>query len=236
MDLAGVVVGNYNPTHPFFTGDIVMKFFLSVATLVCCALVAVQVSSAQITGTAHDMSAGTYNEVCVYCHTPHSQSATTVLWNRTASAATYTVYTSPTMEQTPGAPTTGISANCLSCHDGTVGYNSLLNRPGSGAGTGTSGTLMTGWNALGTDLSNDHPVHLVYNTSDLTDADLNPATLVGTKVGVTSGGHTIPLYGTTVANAYLECGSCHDPHDNTAGTFLRFSNSGSAVCKTCHTK
>ena len=215
-----------------------MKNILFVVVAIVCAMAAVQVASAQgVTGTNHDLSAvGGYTQKCVYCHTPHSQSATTVLWNRTASTATYNVYTSPTMERSLAAPTTGISANCLSCHDGTVGYNNLLNAPGSGPGTPANTPLMTGWNVVGIDLTNDHPVHLIYNTSDLTDPDLNPATLVGTHVGVTFGGRTVPLYGTTVANAYLECGSCHDPHDNTQGTFLRFSNNQSVMCLTCHAK
>lgn len=40
---------------------------------------------------------------------------------------------------------------------------------------------------------------------------------------------------------FVECGSCHDPHnsDNAGGTqvsFLRTSNAASAVCTACHTK
>ena len=34
----------------------------------------------------------------------------------------------------------------------------------------------------------------------------------------------------------VECGSCHDPHNTVTATFLRMSNSGSALCLACHDK
>ena len=34
----------------------------------------------------------------------------------------------------------------------------------------------------------------------------------------------------------VECGSCHDPHSTTNGTFLRTSNAASALCTACHNK
>lgn len=41
------------------------------------------------------------------------------------------------------------------------------------------------------------------------------------------------------ATFFVECGSCHDPHNaggSAPATFLRISNAGSAVCLTCHNK
>jgi predicted CXXCH cytochrome family protein len=35
---------------------------------------------------------------------------------------------------------------------------------------------------------------------------------------------------------FVECGSCHDPHNSTNATFLRIPNAQSAVCLTCHNK
>jgi predicted CXXCH cytochrome family protein len=35
---------------------------------------------------------------------------------------------------------------------------------------------------------------------------------------------------------FVECASCHDPHNSTNATFLRINNAGSAVCLTCHNK
>lgn len=204
------------------------------------------VTNAQIRNSKHDLSSTSAttgpkstntNEVCVFCHTPHSQSSTTVLWNRTASAATYTVYSSSSMEATVPQPGNS-SKNCLSCHDGTVAFNSLLNNPGSGVGTAPtmSKSAMSGWDSLGTVLSNDHPIGLTYATHQATDLDLRVASLSSSKPVVSFGGVTLPLDGTTTANGTVECTSCHDPHKTTNATFLRAANTASQLCFTCHNK
>lgn len=52
----------------------------------------------------------------------------------------------------------------------------------------------------------------------------------------------IRLYTRTVAalandpEPFVECASCHDPHNSTTATFLRKSNAASAVCVSCHVK
>ena len=49
----------------------------------------------------------------------------------------------------------------------------------------------------------------------------------------------IPLYtrnDLTSDQPFVECASCHDPHNTTNGTFLRTTNAGSALCLTCHIK
>lgn len=207
--------------------------------------------NAQIRNSKHDLSfnssatvkttSSTYTEICVFCHTPHSTQNTSLLWNRAASAATYQVYSSPTMEQTVGQPG-GVSKNCLSCHDGTVALASVLNNPGSGGGTAPvfSGMGMidtTGFTGIGSNLTNDHPISFVYNVSQATDPDLRPATINGNKISVENLGTNLTLYGTTIGTATLECGTCHDPH-GVAGIpmFLRASNDASALCFTCHVK
>lgn len=38
------------------------------------------------------------------------------------------------------------------------------------------------------------------------------------------------------AQPYVECATCHDPHTSTTATFLRTSNTSSALCLACHTK
>ncbi|MBN1447336.1 MAG: hypothetical protein JXA28_05345, partial [Bacteroidetes bacterium] len=35
---------------------------------------------------------------------------------------------------------------------------------------------------------------------------------------------------------YVECSSCHDPHDDTNGNLLRVSNTSSTLCLGCHNK
>jgi hypothetical protein len=115
------------------------------------------IAGAQITGSAHDFSGQGWGtiEICQPCHTPHNASIAlpVVLWNHEVTAATYTLYTSPTMNATTGQPD-GVSRACLSCHDGTVALDSF---------GGATGTNFIGGDAnFGTDLSNDHPVSFAY--------------------------------------------------------------------------
>ncbi|TAN83593.1 MAG: hypothetical protein EPN14_03375 [Gallionella sp.] len=46
---------------------------------------------------------------------------------------------------------------------------------------------------------------------------------------------TEPTVG-NVAQPFVECATCHDPHTNAQATFLRTSNTSSALCLACHTK
>ena len=85
-------------------------------------------------GNWMDYARNNYGEVCVYCHTPHGANSTinAPLWNRTNLSNTYTLYNVPlTSGQTPTQPGMN-SLTCLSCHDGTVAIDSIINMPGSG--------------------------------------------------------------------------------------------------------
>ena len=225
-------------------------------TLMFLIMIAFAAYGASIVGSKHDLkhayevgsglmkaSLNNYGEVCVYCHTPHSANTSigAPLWNRNASSTTYTVYGSPTMKTTPSNPPSGISKACLSCHDGVQAVDAIINAPGSGLNTGgpwygqsaalyhfgmkeganNCGECHTGGAGhdaraayLGTDLSNDHPISMTYPST----SDFNPSP-------------DLPLF-----SGKVECASCHDPHDPTRGAFLRKSNSGSALCLTCHIK
>ena len=136
-----------------------LHLFLSIATLI----VLSQFGYAQITGSSHDFSGQSWNpgganaEICVVCHTPHNANTSVVnapLWNHALSAtATYTMYSSATMNAVTTGQPDGSSKLCLSCHDGTVALENF--------GGVTSGThLMTGNAAVGSgaNLSNDHPI------------------------------------------------------------------------------
>lgn len=171
-------------------------------------------ASAGIASSAHDFSGETWNsagEICNTCHTPHnSQSvADAPLWNHTITSATYTVYTSATLQGTPGQPG-GVSKLCLSCHDGTVALDSY--------GGETASTSITGTALLGENLSNDHPVSITYGGNEMV-AEATAETLT-------------PLWGSKV-----ECASCHDVHNVDGNTYLlRIDNSGSNLCLNCHAK
>jgi len=103
-----------------------------------------------------------YGEVCVYCHTPHGANGTinAPLWNRTNNFTDgkYTTYdnlgtsTLTASVAQPGAN----SLTCLSCHDGTLGIDSIINMPGSGLynsnSVSQSNTFLNGWDNPGTPL------------------------------------------------------------------------------------
>ena len=101
-----------------------------VAAGIVAATANAQVPGSGIVGSVHDFSTAGWNttkagEICGVCHIPHvknrppDQIGNPLLWGRTMSTQTYTVYTSPSLD---GAitPPDGTSKLCLSCHDGTV--------------------------------------------------------------------------------------------------------------------
>jgi predicted CXXCH cytochrome family protein len=218
---------------------------LSVMTAIGVFIIVAGIADAGIiTGSKHDLSSGTggaykmsgagADQICAFCHTPHFGSSATAnlpLWNRTTTTSGYTMYTSATMDMTVAAQPQGVSAACLSCHDGVVAVDQLINKPGSGVGASTLTSTLTNnkLNAaqnpaayLSQDLSNDHPVSITYDPTK--DTKFNVAS--SGKVGA------LPLYGT--AKNQVECGTCHNVHDPSVAPFLRSSNAGSALCLTCH--
>lgn len=187
-----------------------------------------------VTATKHNLSANAvaygitnFGQICVYCHTPHNGSTTAKpLWNRGVPAGPFTMYDnawSSTINETVDASPGGVSAACLSCHDATIGLDTLTNRPGSsGWAVPTNALIANGASndyqpRLGTDMRNDHPVSITYRTVDIAGFKAAPA--------------SAKLYSNKV-----ECGSCHNPHEDTLATFLRASNAASALCLDCHNK
>lgn len=182
-----------------------------------------------ISGTAHDFSAETWNpsgQTCIVCHTPHNADVSVSdapLWNHDITTATYSVYTSATLNATVGQPD-AISKLCLSCHDGTVALDSY------GGNVGSTFMLPTSPGYVGTDLSDDHPVSFVYNAALATaDGGLFDPTTTSSGLGGTIDADM--LFSTKV-----QCASCHDPHDGTNAPFLIKSNAASGLCLTCHNK
>ena len=78
-------------------------------------------------------------EVCVFCHTPHGSNTQLTghapIWNRNVRPRTdFSPYTAPNFDASgtdPGRPK-GVSLACLSCHDGVIAIDALVNAPGSG--------------------------------------------------------------------------------------------------------
>ncbi|MBN1223272.1 MAG: cytochrome C [Candidatus Aminicenantes bacterium] len=181
-----------------------------------------------IVGSAHDFSTEAWNtggQICVVCHTPHNADLTindSPLWNHEVTTATYTLYSSSTLDATPGQPG-GYSKLCLSCHDGTVALDSFGGETGS---TNISGNAL-----FGTDLSNDHPISITYDTSlASTDGELYDPTTASSGLGGT-------IDADMLFASKMECASCHDVHNKPGiEKLLLKSNAASALCLTCHSK
>jgi predicted CXXCH cytochrome family protein len=196
-----------------------------------------------IKNTHHDFkgAAWTNNETCRLCHTPHNAIANiTPLWNHQLSSATYTVYSSSTIDATIGQPS-GESKLCLSCHDGTVALNNI--------GGNTSGnSMIKAWSNIGTNLSSHHPISFDYNSALATaDGELADPSTAPSGLGGTIGQDFLQ-------DGKMQCSSCHDVHvarkldDSCTGCHImhgpiktkslsiRVSNDNSALCLTCHKK
>ena len=201
-------------------------------------LAAVPVLAGTISGSQHDFTTAAWSggRICIACHDTHGTNTTITdapLWNHATSTATYTLYSSPTMNATLTQPGGG-SKLCLSCHDGTVAVNSF------GGVTGT--TMISAVNNTGTNLKASHPIGFVYNTAlATTDGSLfDPATKT-----VTIGSGTQTRTGTVNAmllySGKMECDSCHDVHNTfTVGAngtgLVKVDPAGSKICLACHNK
>ena len=210
-------------------------------------------------GGAAQTTTSETDQVCVFCHTPHGSdtAAPAPLWNKSLPAAAgFNDYTSSTLDGTADIAGS-VSLACLSCHDGATAMDAVLNMPGSGYNSGNVSLAtapigtMTGTPVpnLGTDLRDDHPVSVEYAGGGLSWATIQAGNNVAGQAKdkafndpvFTAGGAgkmnigSLPLY-VKSAVPFVECASCHDPHDNTNATFLRISNAASAVCTTCHVK
>jgi len=198
-------------------------------TLAVMLAVAGLAQAASIDGSPHDLGSydGTNQRICVFCHTPHEAVAKDApLWNHSDSAATYTMYSSDTLDASPSLTAGGsnISALCMSCHDGTIALGSVSNTPRTAITNTTDAMATTVAGYLGTDLSNDHPVGFDFTSTLVTnDGGLNDPTALSYAA----------VFGT---NNTVECASCHDVHDNANQPFLLVANTGSQLCLDCHNK
>ncbi len=197
-----------------------------------------------IVNSKHDLSSGSTttgpkvsgvgstDQVCVFCHTPHSAAAAgfAPLWNRTTVEAT-AVYTGVDIQAT--ITLAGVNSSdaplCLSCHDGASLTDALVNPPNRATAPLNNLANITNANAnLGTDLRDDHPVGFNYDGAAALDAEID------TRAQAISEVSGINFYG---ANTNIMwCSSCHDVHDNTYGAFLLTINSASKLCLACHIK
>lgn len=183
-----------------------------------------------------DPSVGGTDEICVFCHTPHSAAPQTPLWNRPdpGDMGSFAVYAQPlVIKANPGVSgydaaspdyPSGASRMCLSCHDGTTSVGVLLDREVTmDGGPATLAKI---------DLATSHPISFKYDATVLA--------LLG-AYQLPSGAIDVPLD----SSDRMQCTTCHDPHEDTSGLasygnlpFWRHQgNAGSYddVCNDCHT-
>lgn len=180
-----------------------------------------------------------------------------LLWNRSTPGQEFNVYRSDTLNfaGTSTTPQPGsVSLLCLSCHDGIGAMNVLVN-PGTltnyltgtsinqfgdastdpiinmrniGGASGTGAGLDSSEGTGGDSLVDDHPVGFVYDSA-LASSDGNLKVPINTDF--VDAAQKVRLF-----EGRVECSSCHNPHDNSLGSFLVMDNAGSTLCQQCHTK
>jgi hypothetical protein len=227
-----------------------------------------------VEGSVHDFTktnSATYgswnsrNGVCSACHAAHHTDPAQLapLWVHATTTASFTPYSNPnTLNAVVGQPD-GVSLACLSCHDGTLGVNTLITVAGTNSNSGGASVPITGEAALGTDLHTTHPISFTYDAAlAAADGGLEDPTVytigsakttltVPTAPVASNGWQGVSLTGKTIKQALLfndkmQCSSCHDVHklDGNApssGILLRISGTdvggrGSLICRTCHIK
>ena len=193
------------------------------------------VAMGQLANSSHDLTStstgpqaanliSTLTSICLPCHTPHNPisgvtQAEAPLWNHTTTTGTFTTYT--TVAGSTAGNVDGPSRLCLGCHDGVTALDAYGGAAGSTLVMTDPGSLGV---VIGEDLSDDHPVGVIYPTG---------GDYIGSGTVTTTGG--LRLYSVS-GNLRVECQSCHDPHDTTFAPFLRKTNAASALCVTCHNK
>ncbi len=202
---------------------------LAIAVWIPATAITAAYADDSIVNSAHDLSAMgpgpiravDESRICIFCHTPHNAAPQTPLWNRENPRTHYRIYESSTTDARIDQPS-GPSKMCLSCHDGSMALGNVLSAPTPHPIVTTARTIPPGTKDLTNDLSDDHPVGFRYDRA-LANADsqVRPPEVISGE---------LPLG----AHGEVHCTTCHDPHDNELGSFLRISDRMATICVTCH--
>lgn len=206
-----------------------LSVVLGSLPVACPALGQGTIGQHSVVGSAHDLSVSgpgmihalDEEQVCIFCHTPHHASGQAPLWNRHMPPTHYRVYRSSTTDARVDQPS-GPSKMCLSCHDGALAIGLLASRPPDDPVVMSRRTIPPGPGDLSLDLSDDHPIGFRYDRALVfRDRQLRFPELLSDELRL--GPHN-----------EVHCTTCHDPHDNAIGNFLRVPELRSALCTACH--
>lgn len=167
-------------------------------------------------------------QICIFCHTPHSANVVgqAPLWNRNFSAQNFQRYTSTTLQirhigaaqYGVGAQPNGSSKLCLSCHDGVSRLGAVYN----GAEIAMVKDVIDGLASFNPStnkmLTGHHPVSFVYltgfNSGSQTGSVLSALPAKYRFMPQSSAGK-VKLFDTNRnSNGWMQCTTCHDPHQN----------------------
>jgi len=193
---------------------------------------------------------GGTDEICIFCHTPHSAAADTPLWSRPdpATMGSFPLYAQPLAIKADPARTgyiatnpqypSGASRMCLSCHDGATAIGILLGNETIAMPSGSE--FITKTVAI-IDLSKSHPISFNYNNDVLVNV-INPSKPGAYRLPPVADGIDTPLD----SAGQMQCTTCHDPHQDTRAssgenlpfwrhTVLVGTTLYDDVCNSCHT-
>lgn len=203
------------------------------------------------------------DEICIFCHTPHGGNLNGPLWNRPindsvsgvdlSSAGYFTHYTSATLTPAINAASTravsDISLLCMTCHDGTIATNRVLNVSNRTTPDPTNPTTRiehpsNDWVPIVPDITSwPNPGPIIGSSQskimlgDLTGGDLtddHPVSFNYTTAYTadTAGLHTLAEAQTAGVRFFngsnVECSTCHDPHVDYGDPLSGSPNSGDA--------
>ena len=202
----------------------IRSIVLSVACILATLLSAQNVddlqSKSKVAGTPHNLTQNksglkpndllTDYSFCRSCHVPHKATAVEPLWYRKGAITNFDLNKELDVTNTHVHPLDPGSRKCLSCHDGSMA-RSFPHR----------GELL-------------NPQVNLTAPEVRAPANYNMHLFNFPKSGgeISRPGASSPLV--LNSQAEVSCITCHDPHNNEKGHFLRVSNQRSEICLECH--
>lgn len=191
-----------------------------------------------------DTASGAAPDVCNFCHTPQGRRNSGPGWaidGQGSEFPTYDNHGSNGNISTRGS----VSVACMSCHDGSQAPDAVANTPYVSASLDNRN--------LQRPAARDHPVGIVFSgyrpqaAFGLIPGNRLQRDIVGGEARWWLDMEAVPdgvrdktdvIFYTRGAGAdaqpMIECASCHDPHANPSGKFLRAPTAGSNLCQACH--